>query len=134
VPGHFFQQILRIAMMLRASVLVFIAGWVSWFLVDKAGLMLPRTTESLLQNFQTAFDMLRAGYPLPAYVFIWQSHYVVLSLLGGLLLTMLYGAVRDALARRRLRKVMRPLRNKETPGGQRPPASQDNGNDRSLSE
>ena len=114
-------------MMLRASVLVFFAGWVLWFLVDKSGLILPHATESLLQDFQAAFDMLRAGYPLPAFLFAWQSHYLVLSLLGGLLLSMLYGALRDAFARRRLHKVMLPSRNAETQGDRRPPAKQDNG-------
>lgn len=113
--------------MLRASVLVFIAGWVLWFLVDKSGLMLPRTTESLLQNFQTAFDMLRAGYPLPAFLFVWQSHYLVLSLLGGLLLSMMYGSLRGAFARRHLRKVMLPSGKADTQGDRRSPAKQDNG-------
>jgi hypothetical protein len=96
--------------MLRASFLVFIAGWVVWFLLDKSGVALPGKADSLLQNFQLGFDMLRAGYPGAAFLFLWQAHFLVLSLLGGILLAMLAGALIDSAGRRRLRNLMFPRR------------------------
>jgi hypothetical protein len=96
--------------MLRASVLVFLAGWTAWLLTDKTGIMLPREADSLLQDLQTAFDMLRTGFPVPAFVFVWHAHFLVLSLLGGLLLSMVTGAVADVAGRRRLRNLMFPSR------------------------
>ncbi|MEE9492295.1 MAG: hypothetical protein V3W04_02800 [Gammaproteobacteria bacterium] len=45
------------------------------------GLYLPAVSENLLQNFQTAFDLLKAGYVKAAYVFIWRAHYLVLTLI-----------------------------------------------------
>lgn len=110
---------------MRATVLVFLAGWVTWFLTDKAGLVLPRESGSLLQDFQTGFDMLRAGFPVPAFVFTWHAHYLVLSLLGGLALSLLTGAITDAAGRRRLRSLMFPERRSAggTDAGDRPQAT-----------
>jgi hypothetical protein len=93
--------------MLRAAVVVFVAGWIAWFVTDKTGLVLPRGG-GLLQDLQTGFDMLRAGFPRQAFVFTWYGHYLVLSLLSGLLLSVLRATIGEALGRRRLRNQMLP--------------------------
>lgn len=131
---------LRGEIVLRASVAVFFAGWIAWFLTDKTGLVLPRATGSLLQDLQTGFDMLRAGFPRPAFVFTWYGHYLVLSLLGGLLLSLLGATVARALGRRRLRNLMFPRRRQSggpgtgesaqaAPGNNTDPAARDGASD-----
>jgi len=104
--------------MLRSTFLVFIAGWMVRFLIDKppAGqLGLPKVSDSMLDNFQQAFDMLKAGHLDMAYVFIWDAHYLVLSLLGGLLVALLFGVVSEQLGRRRMRRnFLPPVRKKES--------------------
>ncbi len=97
--------------MLRSTFLVFIAGWTVRFLIDKppAGqLGLPKVSDSMLDNFQRSFDMLKAGQLDMAYVFIWDAHYLVLSLLGGLLVALLFGVVSEQLGRRRMRRHFLP--------------------------
>jgi hypothetical protein len=99
--------------MLRSSVLVFIAGWIVWFWIDKprAGpYRLPPASDSLLENFQRAFDILKAGQLELAYVYIWNAHYLVLSLIGGVLLAMIYRSISNQFSRRRLRNLMFPKR------------------------
>ena len=92
----------------------------------------PERSDDLLGNFQYAFDMLKAGYPWLGFIFIWKQHYIVLSLLGGVILAVLAGSVSDLLRRRRMRWVVLPgtrherRNNTETePGPQATPA--DNG-------
>jgi hypothetical protein len=68
----------------------------------------PERDDELLGNFQYAFDMLKAGYADFAFIFIWKQHYIVLSLLGGVLFAMLAGSVSDYLGRRRMRKLVLP--------------------------
>jgi len=107
--------------MLRRTLLVFIAGWVLWFWIDKppGGLAgLPRPADSMLENFQRAFDILKAGHLEVAWLYIWNAHYLVLSLLGGLLLSVITGAIADQLARRRLRRHFLPPRRAD---GDNPP-------------
>ena len=97
--------------MLRSAFLVFLAGWAVRFLIDKppAGqLGLPEISDSMLDNFQRSFDMLKAGHLDMAYVFIWDAHYLVLLLLGGLLGGLLFGMVSDHLGRRRMRRHFLP--------------------------
>ncbi len=96
--------------MLRSSFLVFIAGWIAWFWIDKPPGGLPRPADSLLENFQLAFNILKSGHPVIAWLYIWHAHYLILSLLGGLLLAVLTGVVADQIARRRLRKHFLPAR------------------------
>ncbi|MDH3979377.1 MAG: hypothetical protein OEU91_02580 [Gammaproteobacteria bacterium] len=103
--------------MLRSVFIVFIAGWIAWFALDKPRPgpgSFPRASDRLLDNFQLAFDMLRAGQWEYAYTFIWNAHYLVLSLLAGALLAMLIGSVSDYLGRRRMRRLILPKR-KEIP-------------------
>jgi len=105
--------------MLRSAFLVFLAGWAVRFLIDKppAGqLGLPKASESMLENFQISFDMLKAGHLDMAYVFIWDAHYLVLSLLGGLLAGLLFGMVSDHLGRRRMRRHFLPPARKHESG------------------
>jgi hypothetical protein len=104
--------------MLRSTVLVFIAGWIAWFWIDKprtGAYRLPPASDDLVENFQRAFDILKAGQVEMAYVYIWNAHYLVLSLLGGALLAMLYSSVASHFSRRRLRNVMFPKRQEAKP-------------------
>ena len=118
--------------MLRSTFIIFLAGWTLRFLIDKppAGqLGLPKTSDSMLDNFQQSFNMLKAGHLDMAYVFIWDAHYILLSLLGGLLVALLFGAVSEQLGRRRMRRHFLPARKKtasDAETGERP--GEDRGN------
>ena len=82
-------------------------------MMDKPGAVqfsFPERSDDLLGNFQYAFDMLKAGFPGLAFIFIWKQHYIVLSLLGGALLAVATGYVGDLLGRRRMRKLVLPDR------------------------
>jgi len=97
--------------MLRNAFIVFLLGWVTWFWIDKPPpeqQRLPEVSDSLVENFQVAFDILKAGYPQVAFVYIWNAHYLLLSIAGGLLLAVTIGAVSDALGRRRMRRRIMP--------------------------
>lgn len=98
--------------MLYHSFFVFIAGWSIWFAIDKhpasLGTLVPGDLGDLLDNFQLAFDMLKAGYLKASYVFIWKAHYIVLSLIGGLTTSMIFQSVSNLMRRRKLRRVMWP--------------------------
>jgi hypothetical protein len=96
--------------MLRSAFIVFIAGWLLWFSIDKppvGQLGLPGVSDSITENFQRAFNMLKAGHPDMAFVYIWDAHYILLSLLGGILVAVIYGSVSDHLGRRRMRRHFR---------------------------
>ena len=71
-------------------------------------LRLPEVSDSLVENFQVAFDMVKAGYPKVAFVYIWNAHYLLLSIAGGVLLAVTIGVVSDALGRRRMRRHIMP--------------------------
>ncbi|MGD2137569.1 MAG: hypothetical protein PVJ66_04680 [Gammaproteobacteria bacterium] len=93
--------------MLRSTLIVFIAGWVLWFWLDKppAGRSgMPAVDDSTVVNFQRAFNMLKAGYPEMAYVYIWDAHYLILSLLLGALVAAMAGGVSGYLSRKRNRR------------------------------
>ena len=97
--------------MLRNTFIVFLLGWVGWFWIDKPPpeqQRLPEVSDSLVENFQAAFNILKAGYPDVAFVYIWNAHYLLLSIAGGLLLSVSIGAVSDALSRRRMRRRIMP--------------------------
>jgi len=91
---------------------MFIIGWVLWFFIDKhpaaLGTIVPGEFDSLLNNFQLAFDMLKAGYLKASYVFIWKAHYLVISLIAGLLSSILFQSAFNVLRRRKLRDLMWP--------------------------
>ena len=98
--------------MFNFSVIIFVIGWALWFVIDKnpasLGIVVPEEMDSLLDNFQLAFDMLTAGYLRASFVFIWKAHYFVLSVIAALLFSAIYEAVSNVLRRRRLRQVMWP--------------------------
>lgn len=97
--------------MLRSSFLVFIAGWLVWFWIDKPGprqFRMPPVSDSMLENFQAAFAMLKAGYVDMSFVFLWKAHYLVLSLLLGALLAIAYHSLAEQLGRRRMRRHFLP--------------------------
>jgi len=101
-------------------------------MMDKPGAVqfsIPERSDDLLGNFQYAFDMLKAGYPSLAFVFIWKQHYIVLSLLGGVLLAVAAGSVSDFLGRRRMRKLVLPGRitRREEPDKQSEPGPESPG-------
>jgi len=103
--------------MLRSTFLVFIAGWIAWFWIDKPDarqFRMPETGDNMLDNFQTAFDMLKAGYVDMSFVYLWNAHYLVLSLLGGALLAVVYGALADHLGRWRMRRHFLPPARQQT--------------------
>ena len=109
--------------MLRSAFIVFLAGWVLWFWMDKPAqgrFRMPQVGDSLVGNFQSAFDMLKAGYPDMAFVYIWEAHYIVLSLLGGAILAVTYGGIADYLARKRMRRHFLP----PAPGARKPAADE----------
>jgi hypothetical protein len=97
--------------MLRSAFFVFIAGWVAWFWMDKPSqgrFRMPQVSDSLVDNFQNAFDMLKAGYPDMAFLYIWGAHYIVLSLLGGAMIAVAWGSVAGYLGRKRMRRHFLP--------------------------
>ena len=98
--------------MFNFSIIIFVIGWVLWFVIDKhpasLGVIVPEELDTLLANFQLAFDMFTAGYLRAAFVFIWKAHYIVLSIITALLISALREATSNVLRRRHLRQVMWP--------------------------
>ena len=98
--------------MFNFSIIVFIIGWVLWFLIDKQpaslGVIVPDELDTLLDNFQLAFDMMTDGYLRASYVFIWKAHYLVLSVITALLLSAIHSGLSNVLRRRNLRQLMWP--------------------------
>jgi len=112
--------------MLRSAFIVFLAGWGLWFWMDKPSqgrFRMPQVSDSLVENFQNAFDMMKAGYLDMAFVYIWSAHYILLSLLGGAILAVAYGSVADYLGRKRMRRhFLPPVREIQQPAaGENPP-------------
>ena len=134
-PGRFFYPHLKA--MLRSAFIIFIAGWVLWFMLDKPGAAqfgFPQRSDDLLGNFQHAFDMLKAGFPWLAFIFIWKQHYIILSLLSGALLAVLAGGAGDLLRRRRMRRAVMPgYRQKQDGKGEPGPPAAPTGNDELVS-
>ena len=107
--------------MFRSILSVFIAGWVLWFWIDKPdprNFRMPAVSDSMIENFQTAFNMLKGGYPEASFLFIWNAHYLMLSLLGGLMLLSLLQGISGVMRRRRMRKAYLPSKreNKQQSG------------------
>jgi hypothetical protein len=107
----YFDQSLKDAVMLRNSFIIFLLGWITWFWIDKpppAQQNLPPVADSMIDNFQIAFNILKSGYPEVSFVYIWNAHYLLLSLLGGALLTVAIGTASELLSRRRRRLHIMP--------------------------
>ncbi len=98
--------------MFNTSIIVFIGGWALWFFIDKRpsslGIVVPDELDTMLDNFQLAFDILSAGFLRAAYVFIWKAHYIVVSIITALLISAIYTSVSGMIRRRRLHRVMWP--------------------------
>jgi hypothetical protein len=98
--------------MFNFSVIVFVIGWALWFFIDKQpaslGVVVPEELDTVLENFQLAFDMLSAGYLRASFVFLWKAHYIVFSVITALLLSALHGGISNFLRRRHLRQLMWP--------------------------
>jgi hypothetical protein len=98
--------------MFNFSIIIFVIGWVLWFFIDKhpasLGVMVPDELDTMLANFQLAFDMLKAGYLRASYIFIWEAHYIVLSIIFALLISALHQAFSNVYRRRHLRQLMWP--------------------------
>ena len=96
--------------MFNFFMIIFVIGWVLWFLVDKnpasLGVVVPEELATLLENFQLAFDMMTVGYLSASFVFIWKAHYIVLSFIASLLLSAMYSSFTNILRRRHLRQLM----------------------------
>jgi hypothetical protein len=93
--------------MLKGIFLVFIAGWVVWFWIDKppAGHFgLPPASNSVVENFQRTIDLLKGGYPDMAYLYVWHAHYLILSVVFGILAAIAFSAISDYLARKTRRR------------------------------
>ena len=98
--------------MFNFSIIIFIIGWVLWFFIDKhpasLGVIVPDELDTVLDNFQLAFDLLSAGFLRASFVFIWKAHYIIVSIITALLLSAMYGGLSNVLRRRHLRQVMWP--------------------------
>jgi hypothetical protein len=98
--------------------LAFIGGWVIWFWIDKppaAQFGLPPPGDSTVENFQRSFDLLKAGHPDLAYLYIWHAHYLILSVVFGILLAATFRTIADHLASRSRRRHYFPSRAAEPP-------------------
>ena len=104
--------------MFNTSIIVFITVWALWFLIDKhpssLGVVLPDESDTLLENFQLAFDLLSAGFLSGSFVFIWKAHYIVLTVIFALVISVVYDSISKAYRRRNLRNIMSPHKLKDT--------------------
>ena len=97
--------------MLRSSFVIFVCGWIAWFMLDKSAASqfnFPSGGGRMSGNFQLAVDMLKTGYPSMGFIYLWKHHYIILSLLGGAMTAVVIGSVGDYLGRRRMRKLILP--------------------------
>ena len=104
--------------MFKTSIIVFLIVWALWFLIDKhpssLGVVLPDKSDALLDNFQLAFDLLSAGFLRASFVFIWKAHYIVLTIIFALVISVVYGSISNVYRRRNLRQIMSPHNIKDT--------------------
>jgi hypothetical protein len=102
--------------------LVFIGGWLTWFWIDKppAGQFgLPPPGDSMVEDFQRSIDLLKAGHPDMAYLYIWHAHYLILSVVFGILAAVVFRTISDHLSRKSRRRLYYPpLRAGTSPMGQ----------------
>ena len=98
--------------MFNFSIIVFVAGWALWFFIDKhpasLGVIVPGEFDSMLDNFQVAFDLLTAGFLRASFVFIWKAHYIVITVITALLISALHQTISSVFRRRHLRQIMWP--------------------------
>jgi hypothetical protein len=88
--------------MLRSIATAFVAGWLLWFWLDKAGpgyqfALGQSGGTDLVRDFQLGVDLLKHGAVGPAFAFLWRHHFLVLSVaLGVAGLFLLRGLARGA--------------------------------------
>jgi len=103
--------------MFNHTIFMFIAGWGLWFSIDKhpmsLGVILPGELDRMIDNFQLAFDMMSDGFIKASYVFIWKTHFIVVSIIAGLLSTAMFQSISNILRRGRLRQVMLPVKHND---------------------
>ena len=101
--------------------LVFIGGWLAWFWIDKppAGQFgLPPPGESMVADFQRSIDLLKAGHPDMAYLYIWHAHYLILSVVLGILVAVAFRTIATQLSRgSRRRRYYPPPATGTSPAG-----------------
>jgi hypothetical protein len=91
--------------------LVFLGGWVAWFWIDKppAGQFgLPPPGDSMVEDFQRSIDLLKAGHPDMAYLYVWHAHYLILSVVFGILVAVVFRTIADHLSRKGRRRLYYP--------------------------
>jgi hypothetical protein len=91
--------------------LVFICGWRAWFWIDKPPVGqfgLPTTGDSMVADFQRSIDLLKAGHADMAYLYIWHAHYLILSVVLGILVAVTFRTVADHLSRLSRRRRYNP--------------------------
>jgi hypothetical protein len=102
--------------MLRGTLLVFVAGWILWFWIDKNPMALgplPYPVDGdYAANFQVAVDLLKQTRIKAAFVYLWKAHYLVLSVACGLLIGAFSGAIARRMSRNKLLKLYLPERKK----------------------
>jgi hypothetical protein len=94
--------------------LVFIGGWLTWFWIDKPPAVqfgLPPPGDSVVEDFQRSIDLLKTGHPDMAYLYIWHAHYLILSVVLGILIAVVFRTIADHLSRMGRRRHYYP-----TPG------------------
>lgn len=74
--------------LIRSALVVFLAGWIAWFTLDKHTpdyyvRRRPPPAEDLIQGLQFGANLLKAGRLGPAFAHLWHNHYLLLSLAGG---------------------------------------------------
>ena len=104
---------------IKTYVLVFIAGWLVWFLLDKnpptpppaahfgsaqypgfpgpaAAMRQPPASGDMVQSFQYGVDLLKGGRYQQAFIYLWRNQsWVVAALVTALLAVVLPGAGRS---------------------------------------
>jgi hypothetical protein len=88
--------------MVTGIFLVFICGWLAWFWIDKPPVGqfgLPPPGDSMVEDFQRSIDLLKAGHPDMAYLYVWHAHYLILSVVFGILVAVAFRTMADHLSR-----------------------------------
>jgi hypothetical protein len=88
--------------MITGIFLVFICGWLAWFWIDKPPVGqfgLPPPGDSMVEDFQRSVDLLKTGHPDMAYLYVWHAHYLILSVVFGILVAVAFRTMADHLSR-----------------------------------
>lgn len=80
--------------MIRNILIVFVLGWAVWFAMDKNSpeyyvVHRPPPVDGLIQELQLGVDLVKMGRVGPAFAFLWNAHYILISVIAGALLSLL---------------------------------------------